>query len=300
MVFHYSLTSSTAYNVASSSANPNGVSWGGIAGVNTGGGGGGGGGGGQGGGAGGSGIVLVSVLTSFIFKEGWLLTNKATYYFPFFSDYLNYATGSAVSVGLTAYNTPTFITNTNTSTSALDSTCLYCNDSSSQYALSTTISMTGNTTMSIAFWVKSNKVVSGTPYWGRMFTMQAPGSGSGAEISFGISPTGGGGDNLMHCQKGGTQFLQSPSSINNNTWNFVVLVFSGVGVALYLNGSTTAQASGSMNVSLAGYAYTIMAFGGIPATYPNDYANVTINNFAIYNGYALTSTDITTLYNLGY
>ena len=233
-------------------------------------------------------------------KIGWLLTNKATYYFPFFSDYLNYASGSAVSVGLTAYNTPTFITNTNTSTSAIDATCLYCNDSSSQYALSTTISMTGNTTMSIAFWVKSNKVVSATPYWGRMFTMQAPGSGSGAEISFGISPTGGGGDTLMHCQKGGTQFLASTSSINNNTWYFIVLVFSGTGVSLYVNGNTTAQASGTMNVSLSGYAYTIFGFGGIPATYPNDYANVNINNFAIYNGYALTSTDITTLYNLGY
>ena len=132
----------------------------------------------------------------------------------------------------------------------------------------------------------------------KAFTIQAPSSGSGAEISFGISPSGG--DKLMHCQKGGNQFLASTSSINNNTWYFIVLVFNGTGVSLYVNGSTTAQSSGTMNVSLSGYAYTTIGFCGIPATYPNDWANANINNFAIYNGYAMTSTDITTLYNLGY
>ena len=224
---------------------------------------------------------------------GWLLTIKATYYFPFISDYSNYASGSAVSVGITAYNSPTFITNTNTKTSTVPS-CLYCDNNSSQYASTTTISMSGNTYMSIAFWVKSNKTVSGAQYWGKMFTMSSTVSGGGDEISFGILPSGG--DNLIHCQKGGIQFFQSTSIINNNTWNFVVLVFSGAGVALYVNGTTTSQASGTMNVSLVGYTYDRFAFGGVP----NDFANVCINNFAIYNGYALTATDITTLYNLGY
>ena len=241
---------------------------------------------------GGSGSVVSNSVTTPIPISGWVIVNKATYYFPFISDYSNYVSGSAVSAGITAYNNPTFITNTNSKTSAIDSTCLYLNNTSSQYATSTSISMTVQSAISFAFWVKSNKTV--TPYWGRLFTMEC--AGNTFELSFGISPV----TNLMYIQRTGTAFITSVSSLNNNTWFFVVLVISGTSASLYINGSTTAEATGTLSASITGNNYTIFSFGNYPSVYPNDYSNVNINNFAIYNGYALSSSDITTLYNLGY
>jgi len=229
-------------------------------------------------------------------KLGWVLNDKATYYFPFINDYKNYANGNAIDIGFVSNNSPTFITNTNSKTTDYDNTVLaFTNVIGQNILLSSQNISISNSTISFAFWINSSKpLIDGT--LGRLFCMYF---GSNTNfLGFGISNSNPNSYFVMFSSSTGSPFLTSTISTFYNIWNFVCIVISGTSVSLYINGSEIADQTATLASNLTSPCTQISI--GNDVNVPSDAFQGTINGFAIYNGYALTVSNMVKIYNIGY
>ncbi len=151
--------------------------------------------------------------------------------------------------------------------------------------VSTSINNLPLTDLTIAFWANENSANTG-----RIFGYENSASGThglGMYFPSNTNPT-------LIMRNNGTVYDMSWGTITTGSWNhYVVAISSSAGTKLYLNGVQT-----NSNVSATAYSSASVSFRiGAPGS-GTQYFNGLIDDARIYN-YALTATQIKTLYNEG-
>ncbi len=182
--------------------------------------------------------------------------------------------------GTANFNTEDKTVSGNTNTN----TALAFNGSSDYISASDANLPSGNSPFSISNWIKSSTYAGGDfntiTVWGTDV--------AGQIVRWGIR----GGGNLSFDSSGGGA-LDGTTNILDDNWHLTTLVFDGTNIRIYLDGNLEATGDfSSADVVLPGTFY----IGAEAAS--TRYIEGDIDDLRIYKG-ALTSTDITSLYNSG-
>ena len=151
------------------------------------------------------------------------------------------------------------------------------------------LSISGDCTISLWF---NSASLPGDGAFDYMFSL-TDARANGKDRAIGIRGTGSGAQIVANTYGSGWNLPFTNTSISANTWHHVAVVFTSGSAQVYFNGAD----KGSKSVTTNTIAYTQTVIGGMLYSSANHF-NGLIDEVSVF-GSELSSSDVTTIYNLG-
>ncbi len=213
----------------------------------------------------------------------------------------NYANGTPSNVGITLYNTPTYISN-NGNVGTKQSLNLVA--TSSQYLMMPNINMASLTSFSVSLWVKLGATNSGfANIWCISNHMKPSGTDTTKKYTWAINLPSSTTIRFEYARDGseGNVRRGKQATISTGVWtHFVAIQRANLGIDIYLNGTLVVTSVSGQNTTTAQYFSWTSVYNMIGrSSYALDpYTNTQIDDFRFYSNVELSTTDITNLYNM--
>lgn len=247
---------------------------------------------------------------SLIIKINYIGLPTPTLYIPVITgDFANYISGTADTTGITLFNNPTTETGyiSSSSTGGKKFTAVQgtpgIDMSASQYARLPNYTMSAGQSFTTAFWFKIN--ANSNVDFANLWCISSAQYPTTPKYTFAIfHKLDVNKIYFQYARDGGAGSIRqnsiAVSTVSLGTWTHLAAVYttSNDGITLYIN-NVVATGGTTINVGASGnLGWTSVSHFIAKSSYTGDpYCNVTIDDFRFYNGTALNTTQLTTLYN---